>query len=225
MSDHFDTDRIDDVVLALLWANAFDDQGAHRAWKSLNWDALDRLHAKGLISNPHSHAHSVTLDDDACERGRMLFQQWFAAAPPQAAAPAAKAKAKTKAAGAAALHQFKITLDGIKPPVWRRIQLPSDASFWVRHGPHSPAADRAIRPCGWRRAGIPRLCFPKAVPETWPAAAVAAAFALDVRAQLRSSTAFHSATRAACAASSASTSPPTMTDSMRSPARMASTTF
>lgn len=141
MSDRFDTDRIDDVVLALLWANAFADHGAHRAWKSLNWDALDRLHAKGLISNPRSHAHSVVLDDEAFERGRALFQQWFATAPPQAAAPAAKvdrsvaakAKAKTKAAGAATVHQFKITLDGIKPPIWRRIQLPGDASFWDLH--------------------------------------------------------------------------------------------
>lgn len=143
MSDHFDTDRIDDVVLALLWANAFADHGAHRAWKSLNWDALDRLHAKGLISNPRSRTHSVTLDDDACERGRMLFQQWFAAAPPQAAAPAAKvngpaaakakAKAKTKASGATTVHQFKITLDDTKPPIWRRIQLPGDASFWDLH--------------------------------------------------------------------------------------------
>jgi len=49
--------------------------------------------------------------------------------------PATKANprttTKTKAPGAATatVHQFKITLDHSKPPIWRRIQLPSDASF------------------------------------------------------------------------------------------------
>jgi hypothetical protein len=35
--------------LALLYLGLHDD---HRAWKSFDWDALDRLHDKGLISNP-----------------------------------------------------------------------------------------------------------------------------------------------------------------------------
>jgi hypothetical protein len=33
----------------------------------------------------------------------------------------------------ATIHQFKITLDGTKPPVWRRIQLPATATFWDLH--------------------------------------------------------------------------------------------
>jgi hypothetical protein len=36
-----DTDRIDDAVLALMWLGFHD--GA-RAWKSFDWDAMDRLH-------------------------------------------------------------------------------------------------------------------------------------------------------------------------------------
>lgn len=29
--------------------------------------------------------------------------------------------------------QFKIALDGIRPPIWRRIQVPCDYSFWDLH--------------------------------------------------------------------------------------------
>jgi hypothetical protein len=31
------------------------------------------------------------------------------------------------------LYQFKITLKGTKPPVWRRIQVPASYSFWDLH--------------------------------------------------------------------------------------------
>lgn len=31
------------------------------------------------------------------------------------------------------VYQFKITLKGIRPPVWRRIQVPEDYSFWDLH--------------------------------------------------------------------------------------------
>jgi len=29
--------------------------------------------------------------------------------------------------------RFKITLNGIKPPIWRRIEIPSNATFWALH--------------------------------------------------------------------------------------------
>jgi hypothetical protein len=31
------------------------------------------------------------------------------------------------------VYQFKITLEGIKPPIWRRIQVPETYSFWDLH--------------------------------------------------------------------------------------------
>lgn len=33
----------------------------------------------------------------------------------------------------AMVYQFKISLDGIKPPIWRRIQVPANYSFWDLH--------------------------------------------------------------------------------------------
>jgi hypothetical protein len=135
MSDaHFDTDRLDEVILALLWANSFKEKfGGYRAWKSLPWDALDRLHAKGLIGDAHGRAQSVTLDDEAHARGQALFEQWFGLGAPASTESTTQARAKATAKGKPDTYQFKVILDGVKPPVWRRIQLPGDASFWDLH--------------------------------------------------------------------------------------------
>lgn len=50
----YDRDKVDDMVLALLYLTICetDQWGGVRAWKSHDWDALDRLHAKGYISDP-----------------------------------------------------------------------------------------------------------------------------------------------------------------------------
>ena len=31
------------------------------------------------------------------------------------------------------VYQFKLTLQGIRPPIWRRIQVPGNYSFWDLH--------------------------------------------------------------------------------------------
>jgi hypothetical protein len=46
----YDEDKLDEVVLALLYQNFFYHDGILRAWKTFDWDAMDRLHAKGFIS-------------------------------------------------------------------------------------------------------------------------------------------------------------------------------
>ena len=48
--EEFNKDKIDEIVLALLYLNAFEDGKITRAWKSFDWDATDRLHEKGFIS-------------------------------------------------------------------------------------------------------------------------------------------------------------------------------
>ncbi|MHA6848764.1 DUF6429 family protein [Ralstonia syzygii] len=70
------TDTIDEVVLALLFLNLCDDEG-NRAWKSLDWDALNRLHDKGLIGDPVSRAKSVILTDAGRQEAERLFRRYF----------------------------------------------------------------------------------------------------------------------------------------------------
>lgn len=75
----YDTDKIDEAVLALLSLTVHDESeyGA-RSWKGHDWDALNRLYEKGLISNPVSKAKSVVLTPEGLAKSRELFDRLFA---------------------------------------------------------------------------------------------------------------------------------------------------
>ena len=75
----FDTDKIDEDVLALLYLTAFREKKdwPWRAWKSHDWEALNRLHAKGLIGDPATKAKSVVFTDDGFARARAAFDSLF----------------------------------------------------------------------------------------------------------------------------------------------------
>ena len=47
------------------------------AWKSFDWDTLDRLHEKGLISNPKTKAKSLMMTDEGFQRSKQLFEDMF----------------------------------------------------------------------------------------------------------------------------------------------------
>ncbi len=68
------SDKIDDAVLALLWLTLHD---GYRAWKGFDWNALDRLHEKGLIDNPANKAKSVVFTDEGLQRAEQLFRAMF----------------------------------------------------------------------------------------------------------------------------------------------------
>jgi len=76
----YDTTKLDEVVLALLYFNAHTDHGVTRAWKGFDWDTLDRLHAQGFISDPKSKAKSVVLSEEGARRAEELFRRYFAKA-------------------------------------------------------------------------------------------------------------------------------------------------
>jgi hypothetical protein len=72
------TDRIDDCVLALLLLGRHDDQ---RVWKSFDWAAMERLHEKGLISDPVGRVKSVVLTDEGLDKAERLFRDLFVTNP------------------------------------------------------------------------------------------------------------------------------------------------
>lgn len=70
-----DNDRIDAAVLALLWLN-LETNGM--AWKAFDWGSMERLHERGLISNPVGKAKSVRLSEKGQEKGEQSFRNLFA---------------------------------------------------------------------------------------------------------------------------------------------------
>lgn len=69
-----DTDRIDDAVLALMHISLHD---YNRSWKGFDFDTLDRLHAKGLISKTPGRTKSVCLSEAGLRRSEELFLEMF----------------------------------------------------------------------------------------------------------------------------------------------------
>jgi hypothetical protein len=67
-----DRDHVDDAVLALLFLGRHEGV---RTWKSFDWAAMERLHIKGLISDPIGKAKSVVFTDEGLRRSEALFRK------------------------------------------------------------------------------------------------------------------------------------------------------
>jgi hypothetical protein len=73
----YDPDKVDEATLALLYLNVFEERWGARAWKSLPWEAMDRLHEKGLIGNPKSKAKSAVLTEEGLIAAEEAFRTLF----------------------------------------------------------------------------------------------------------------------------------------------------
>lgn len=73
----YDHEKIDEMTLALLWLTSFKDPVGVRAWKGQDWETMERLHAKGYISDPKSKAKSVVFSEEGEKRSRELFAKHF----------------------------------------------------------------------------------------------------------------------------------------------------
>jgi hypothetical protein len=70
----YDKDKVDEVALALLFLTIHD---GCRAWKGHDFKVMNRLHEKGMISDPVGEAKSVVLTEEGLERCRELFNRHF----------------------------------------------------------------------------------------------------------------------------------------------------
>jgi hypothetical protein len=73
----YDTDKVDEAVLALLYLTMFNDEYGTRAWKSHDWDATDRLFEKGFIGDPRGKAKSVVVTKKGAAKAEELFWKLF----------------------------------------------------------------------------------------------------------------------------------------------------
>ena len=69
-----DDEKIDQAVLALLLLGLHDEV---RAWKGFDWDAMNRLHEKGFISEPRGKAKSVVFTEEGLAQAKLLLEKLF----------------------------------------------------------------------------------------------------------------------------------------------------
>ena len=69
-----DEKKIDETILALLYLTLHDEC---RAWKSFDWDAMNRLYQEGFVENPVNNAKSVILTEKGLAEAKRLFQALF----------------------------------------------------------------------------------------------------------------------------------------------------
>ena len=72
-----DTEKIDRAVLALLYLGLHDGE---RTWKGFDWDAMNRLHEKGFISDPVGKAKSVVFTEVGLAESERLLEELFGVA-------------------------------------------------------------------------------------------------------------------------------------------------
>jgi hypothetical protein len=70
-------EKIDRAVLALLYLGLHDGE---RAWKGFDWDARNRLHEKGYISDPVGKAKSVVFTEEGLAESERLLDELFGVA-------------------------------------------------------------------------------------------------------------------------------------------------
>ena len=73
-----DGEKLEQVVLALLYLNSFEEGTGRRAWKSFPWSIMNSLHEKGYISDPANKNKSVWLSEKGAKLSKRLFEKLFA---------------------------------------------------------------------------------------------------------------------------------------------------
>jgi hypothetical protein len=73
----YDEAKIDEAVLAVLYLTAWEEHGLTRAWEGVDWDASNRLHARGLIDDPKNKNESVIFTEEGLALARACAERLF----------------------------------------------------------------------------------------------------------------------------------------------------
>lgn len=73
----YNKDRVDEMVLALLYLTSSHDKYGTRAWKGMDWEAMDRLYKKGYIGDPKGKTMSVVLTESGTRLSKEFFFKHF----------------------------------------------------------------------------------------------------------------------------------------------------
>lgn len=73
----FSQDSAGDLVLALMQLTLHDEG---RAWKSFDWEVMNRLHERGFITDPRGKAKSVVLTEEGLARSREMYAKYLESA-------------------------------------------------------------------------------------------------------------------------------------------------
>jgi hypothetical protein len=77
----YDTAKIDEAVLAVLYLTAWEEHGLTRAWKGIDWGASSRLHERGLIDDPRNKNKSVIFTEEGLALARVSAERLFSSVP------------------------------------------------------------------------------------------------------------------------------------------------
>ena len=69
--------KIEEAVLALLYACSVEEHGARWSWKTYDWDVTQRLFEQGFIDDPRSNRKSVMLSEEGERVGKALADKLF----------------------------------------------------------------------------------------------------------------------------------------------------
>lgn len=70
----YDMDKVEEALLALLGVFEFENG---RVWKRYDFETMDRLHEKGLITEAHGRQESVYLTEEGIRRAKELAAKHF----------------------------------------------------------------------------------------------------------------------------------------------------
>jgi Domain of unknown function (DUF6429) len=73
----YDSRKVEEAALALLWLTAHELNGTTRAWKNIDWEATVRLHKRGLIEDPRNAAKSVVFTEAGLAEARRAAERLF----------------------------------------------------------------------------------------------------------------------------------------------------